>query len=484
MPTVLRSAIIDAPADTLWNMLRDFNSHARWHPAIASSEIEGFHPPDTVGCVRRFTLRDGARLREQLLALSDREHLIRYCILSSSVPLHDYVAELRLRPITGTAQTFVSWQGRFRAPPGREAELAQMVARDVYDAGFAGLRQFLRGASQETVPTYTRAAGPAQAPNQAIVLHGHGGAEMLRLDAWPVPEPGPGEVRLRHTAIGVNFIDVYARTGRFRMIEPPGVPGLEAAGVVVAAGAGVALRPGERVGYACLPPGAYARERTMPAELVLRLPDDVDDVTAAAGLLKGMTAAFLLHDVHPVRVGEIVVIHAAAGGTGSLVAQWAAALGARVIGVVGSADKVEAARGHGCEIVLAGDAFPAGVWDATSGRGADVVFDGVGAASFGASYDALAVRGHLVSFGQASGDIPPVDVSGFAAKSARVSRPNYGHYAGTRADVERLSGLLFAALRRGVLRVPRPTTWPLAEAARAHQALESRATQGASVLIP
>lgn len=145
MPTILRSAIIDAPIAELWDVLRDFNSHARWHPAIATSEIEHFHAPDTVGCIRRFALRDGARLREQLLALSDREHALRYRILASTVPLLDYVAEMRLRPLTDAPRTFCTWQSTFRTPPGREADLADLVAKGVYEAGFAGLRNFLRG---------------------------------------------------------------------------------------------------------------------------------------------------------------------------------------------------------------------------------------------------------------------------------------------------------------------------------------------------
>ena len=478
MPRVLRSAVLDSPIEAVWAVLRDFNSHASWHPEVAESEIEHFHAPDTVGCVRRFTLRDGARLREQLLALSDRDHALRYGILSSTIPLRDYVATLRLRPVGREARTFVLWEGRFEAPPGRAAEFAELVGQGVYETGLAGLRVHLSGAAPRRAPVVRGSEA------RAVVMRAHGGPDVLRLEAWPVPPPGAGEVRLRHTAIGVNFIDVYARTGRFRLIEPPGVPGMEAAGVVLEAGVGVALNPGQRVAYAAAPPGAYASERTMPAGLVLPLPDDLDDVTAAAVLLKGMTAAFLLHDVHPLRGGETVLVHAAAGGTGSLLAQWAAALGGRVIGVVGDAAKVEAARAHGCAAVVVGADVAAGVLTATGGRGADVVFDGVGAGSIAASLACLAPRGHLVSFGQASGDLPALDVGGLAGKSARLSRPNFGDYAGKRADAERLAGLLFAALRRGVLRPPPPRTFPLAEAAEAHRALEARATQGALVLLP
>ena len=476
---VSRSAVIDAPIDAVWALLRDFNSHARWHPAIAESEIEHYLPPDAVGCVRRFALRDGGGLREQLLALSDRERTLRYCILSGTIPLRDYVATIRLREVTGSRRTFWTWESRFVTPPGREAELSDLVARGVYDAGFSGLRAHLRSGGVPFGPS-------ASADAMAVVIDAHGGPEVMRYRRWPVRDPGPGEARIRHAAIGVNFIDIYVRTGRFRMIDPPGVPGMEAAGVVVSVGHGVDhICAGQRVGYACAPPGAYATERTMPADLVLPLPDDIDDATTAAALLKGMTAAFLLHDVHPVRAGESVLVHASSGATGSLLAQWASALGARVIGVVGTEAKAPLAHANGCAVVIVGmDALSGRVREATDGRGVDVAYDGVGAASFAASYAALATRGHLVSFGQASGDIPPVDISAFAEKSARVSRPNFGHYTGTRARAEHLRALLFAALRRGVLRVPPPTRMALSDAAAAHRALEARATQGATILLP
>ncbi len=476
MPHVVRSAMIDAPIADVWALLRDFNSHRRWHPAISDSSIEGFRAPDTVGSVRAFTLRDGGQVRERLLALSDRDHAVRYGIVSATLALRDYVSEMRLRPVSGEARTLWTWEGRFQAPAGQQAGLADLLGRDIYEAGFHGLRRHLHGAA--AVPSLATAAA------RAIVMRAHGGPEVLRLEPWPVANAGPGEVRLRHTAIGVNFIDVYARTGRFRLVDPPGVPGMEAAGVVLAAGAGVPLRPGQRVAYACAPSGAYATERTMPADLVLPLPDDIDDVTAAAVLLKGMTAAFLLHDVHPVRAGETVLVHAAAGGTGSLLAQWASALGVRVIGAVGSDAKAAAARESGCDAVLVGEDVAAQVRALTGGRGVDAVFDGVGAATVHGSLDSLAVRGHLVSFGQASGNLPALDVGALAGRSLRLSRPNFGHYTGTRPEAERLATMLFAALRRGVLRRPEPRRWRLDQAADAHRALEARATLGSAVLLP
>jgi NADPH:quinone reductase-like Zn-dependent oxidoreductase len=328
-------------------------------------------------------------------------------------------------------------------------------------------------------------ARPTAGSARCVTLGGFGPPEMLRVASRAVPAPGPGEVRIRHTAIGVNFIDIYCRTGLFDLVQVGGVPGLEAAGVVTDSGVAW-LRTGDRVAYAGLPPGAYAAERTMPADLVLPLPDDVTEETAAAGLLKGMTAAFLLHEVHRVRAGQSVLVHAAAGGTGMLLCQWARALGANVIGLVSSDAKARVARAHGCThpLVLGAQDVPQAVRELTQGRGADVVYDGVGAAGFDISFAALAVRGHIVSFGQASGEVPPRDVSAWAAKSATVSRPNFGHYTGTRAAAQRLADMLWDAVRRGVLRIPEPQRFALDRAADAHRALESRATTGPLVLIP
>jgi NADPH:quinone reductase-like Zn-dependent oxidoreductase len=473
--TVRRATIIPAPIDTVWAVLRDFNSHAHWHPAIAHSEIEGDAPGDTVGCVRRFRLTTGESLRDQLLHLSDRERELSYCILDAPIPLLDYVSTLRLRPVTDGAGTFWSWEGRFRAPPGQAESLRALVGEGIYQAGFDGLRRHLAPAAAATGST------------GAIVVTAHGGPEVLAWRELPLAAPGPGEVTLRHTAIGVNFIDIYARSGRFRLLDPPAVPGMEAAGVVTQIGSGVrGLRPGDRVGYACAPPGAYAQARTMPADLLVPLPDELSDTQAAAGLLKGMTAEFLLHGVHAVQPGDTVLVHAAAGGTGLLLCQWAAALGAIVIGTVSSAAKARIARAHGCAypVVTVEEDFVARVRDITGGQGARVVYDGIGLDTFARSYEALAVCGHLVSFGQASGPLPPVDLSGFAAKSATVSRPNFGHYTDTPAQLAAVSGRLFQAIRTGVLRIPPPTVMALRDAAEAHRALEARETTGAAVLVP
>jgi NADPH2:quinone reductase len=490
MIRVTRSAVIDAPIERVWAVLRDFNSHTAWHPVVAESQIEGGEPSDQIGCVRRFTLRDGHRIREQLLALSDRDHVSTYCILDASVPLRRYVATLQLKRVTDGERTFWHWQSTFDAPPGRERELADMVGAEVYEGGFEGLRAYLRRAR----PAPARGAAPGRAvaagstmPAQGVVVSAFGGPEVLRHQALPAPSPGPGEVRIRQTAVGVNYIDVYVRSGLYRMIEPPAVPGMEAAGVVVDVGEGVAhLLPGDRVAYACAPPGAYVSARTMPADQVVVLPDDVDEQTAAALMLKGMTAAYLLHRTHRVRAGETVLVHAAAGGVGLFLCQWAHALGAQVIGTVSSDEKARLARASGCELPLVARdyRFAAAVRAATNGRGADVIYDGLGRAAMAENLEALALCGHWVSYGQASGPLPPIEPEALSARSTTLTRPVLFHYTAERAALNEIARQTFEALRARILRVEVRHRYPLAAAAQAHRDLEGRRTTGPLVLLP
>src|SRR5262245_3796118 len=449
MIRVTRSAVIDAPIERVWAVLRDFNSHTAWHPVVAESEIEGGEPSDQVGCVRRFTLRDGHRIREQLLALSDRDHIFTYCILDASVPLQRYVATLQLKRVTDGERTFWHWQSTFDAPPGRERELADMVGTGVYEGGFEGLRAYLRRSGRALAPSTAAArgamSGPAM-PAQGVVATAFGGPEVLRHQPWSARAPGPGEVRIRQTAVGVNYIDVYVRSGLYRMIEPPAPLGMEAAGVAVDVGDGVAhLLPGDRVAYACAPPGAYVSVRTMPAEQVVVLPDDVDDETAAALMLKGMTAAYLLHRTHRVRGGEAVLVHAAAGGVGSFLCQWARALGAKVIGTVSSEDTARLARASGCEPPLATPdyRFADDVKAATAGRGADVIYDGLGRGAMEENLEALALCGHWVSYGQASGALSPIGPETLAAKSVTLSRPVLFHYTAERGALSDIARQTF-----------------------------------------
>jgi NADPH:quinone reductase-like Zn-dependent oxidoreductase len=496
MVEVRRSTVIDAPVDAVWTVLRDFNGHDRWHPAVAESVIEDGRRADEVGCVRRFRLTAGGQIREQLLRLSDEERSMTYCILEAPVPLIDYVATLRLTPVTDGARTFWDWRSTFRTPPGEADAMVAMVGGAIYEGGFAAIKAHFGQAAASVAPRRPTMRPPPAAPRivgsaplegNAVMVERFGGPEVLRWERAAAPPPGPGEVRLRHDAIGLNYIDVYTRTGYYPLIEPPGIPGMEAAGTILDVGPGVhGLLPGDRVAYACPPPGAYAEVRTMAADLLVLLPDDLDEERAAAVLLKGMSAEFLLHRVHRVREGDTILVHAAAGGVGQLLCQWARAIGATVIGTVGSTEKARIARAHGCAypIVYTEEDFVAKAMEITGGRGCDVVYDAVGADTFMRSYEALAVRGHLVSFGQASGPIPPIDIAGFVLKSAMVSRPNFGHYTGTAAEVRAITDRLFDALRRGILTVEIAQRFPLREAASAHRALEARRTTGSTILVP
>ena len=497
MIKVTRSTVIDAPIGAVWAILRDFNSHAGWHPAIGASRIEAGRSADEIGCVRDFRLADGGALREQLLSLSDRDHTLSYCILDAPMPLEGYVASIRLKPVTDGDRTFWSWESRFDTPPERAAELTQLVSDGIYEAGFAAVRRMLgrRSRPLDAPPPAPAAISVTRSPaargetlrSGAIIVSAYGGADTLIWQETAAPPPGPGEVRLRHTAIGVNYIDIYCRTGYFDLLKPPGVPGMEAAGVILDVGEGVRdLAPGDRVAYACAPVGAYCERRTMDATLLVALPDDIDDRLAAAVLLKGMSAEFLLHRVHKLSAGETVLVHAAAGGVGQLLCQWASALGATVIGTAGSPEKARIAREAGCArtIVYTQEDFVHRVMEITGGRGVDVAYDAVGRDTFGKSFDALATCGHLISYGQASGPVPPIDIAGYSSKSASVSRPNFGHYTDTTEKLRSITGNLFRAIRTGILRANIGLVLPLRQAGDAHRALETRQTSGSIVLDP
>ncbi len=307
--------------------------------------------------MRDFRLKDGSRIREQLLYLSDTRRSFGYCILEAAAPLRRYVAHVRLRPITGENACLWEWRASFDPPAPERERLARFVRDDIIDAGFAAMRAFLRGERsgsavvRATPPQTTRPGGGLDGVE--IVLTRYGGPEVLEPRRARIREPGSGEARIRQTAVGVNFIDVYCRRGSFDLVAPGGVPGMEAAGVVESVGPNVAnVRPGDRVAYACAPPGAYASMRAMRADLLVRLPEFLTDANAAALLLKGVTAGFLLHDVAQVKQGSVVLVHAAAGGVGQILSRWAKALGAVVIGAVSTEAKAEEARRAGCDAVI------------------------------------------------------------------------------------------------------------------------------------
>lgn len=322
---------------------------------------------------------------------------------------------------------------------------------------------------------------------KAIRFHQTGGPDVLRLENIDVPDPAPGEVRLRHTAIGLNFIDTYQRSGLYPVPLPSGL-GSEAAGVVEAVGAGVRhFKVGDRVAYGTGALGAYAEARTFPANRLVHLPDTISDEAAAGMMLKGMTARYLLRCCHVVKPGDTILMHAAAGGVGLILTQWAKALGATVIGTVGSAAKVDIARAHGCDIVINSghEDVVKRVRDATGGKGVPVVYDGVGQAMLATSLDCLQPRGLLVSFGNASGPVRNFDFGTLAAKgSLYVTRPTLATFVSTDADFQETANDLVNAVATGQVKIAVNQRYALADVANAHRDLEGRKTTGTTILMP
>jgi len=323
--------------------------------------------------------------------------------------------------------------------------------------------------------------------SEAVRIHAHGGAEVLVYEHVPLPEPGPGEALVHHTAIGLNFIDIYYRNGLYKVPSLPVTLGLEGAGIVKAVGAGVDLvKVGDRVAYTGGPLGAYATDRVIHADRLVRIPAGIDDRTAATMMMQGMTAAYLLHRTYAVKSGDWIVVHAAAGGVGLIMCQWARHLGVNAIAVVSSEAKAELARANGAAAALVGYAnLGAQVKKLTSGAMVPVVYDSVGKDTFTASLDCLAPLGLMVTYGSASGPVPPVDPGILGMRgSLFLTRPSLAHYTTKRGDLEHYAGMLFDVVGSGAVKIAVHQEFKLSDAASAHRAMESRATTGSTVLIP
>jgi NADPH2:quinone reductase len=322
---------------------------------------------------------------------------------------------------------------------------------------------------------------------KAIRITATGGPEVLRWEDVDVGEPGAGQARVRHTAVGVNFLDTYHRSGLYPIPLPSGL-GSEAAGVVEAVGPDVTVvRPGERVAYAGGPPGSYAEARLLPAALLVPIPDGVTDQTAAAVMLKGMTTQYLIRRTYTVKAGQTVLFHAAAGGVGLIACQWLKALGATVIGTVSSQEKAAVARAHGCAhvIISTNEDIPKRVREITGGAGVPVVYDSIGKDTFLSSLDCLQPLGLMVSYGNSSGKVTPFDIGILSQKgSLYLTRPTLAAYTSTRADLEATARDVFDVIRQGKVKVEVRHIYPLADAAQVHRDLEGRRTIGSIVMIP
>ncbi len=322
--------------------------------------------------------------------------------------------------------------------------------------------------------------------SKAIRIHQNGGPEVMQWEDVPTPEPGTGEALIKHEAVGLNYIDVYFRTGLYKAPHMPLTIGMEGAGTVLAVGPGVtSVKPGDRVAYAG-PIGGYATQRTIAADRLVALPEAISFTTGAAMMLQGMTAQYLLRRTHKVQAGETILVHAAAGGVGLILCQWAKHLGATVIGVVSTAAKAELARANGAaHVVIGHENLPAEVKRITGGAMVSVAYDSVGKDTFNASIDCLAPLGLMTSYGSASGPIPPVDIAILGAKgSLFLTRPTLHTYTAKRSDLETTAAELMDVVSKGIVKIQVNQTFPLAEAAKAHIALESRKTTGSTVLLP
>jgi len=321
----------------------------------------------------------------------------------------------------------------------------------------------------------------------AIMLRQYGGPEQLVLELDDVSDPKPGELLIRHTAINVNFHDIYVRTGLYQTLVLPGIPGLDAVGVVESTGPGEErFRPGDRIGWISAAYGGYCARRILPSALAFPIPDSMDDARAAASLMKGFTARMLVTQSHQVKAGQTVLIHAAAGGVGQLLCQWCKALGARVIATVSTEAKAKVAHESGADEIIfyRSDDFVARVLAFTNGQGVAAVFDSVGQDTFTGSLKCLDYTGTLVNFGQSSGAIPPLAVSDLAARSLTLTRPILFHYLRTREALDAYVSETMAAFSKGVMCLLTPEQFPLSAAADAHRLLESGRSPGGIVLIP
>jgi NADPH:quinone reductase len=322
---------------------------------------------------------------------------------------------------------------------------------------------------------------------KAIRIHKHGGPEVLQYEDIAVGEPGPGQARIRQTAIGLNFIDTYHRSGLYQLQMPTGI-GSEGAGVVEAVGAGVTwAKAGDRVAYAGGPPGAYADVRLVPADRLVKVPEGISDQTAAAMMLKGLTVQYLIRSTYRVQPGQTVLFHAAAGGVGLIACQWLKALGVSVIGTVGSEEKAKLAKAHGCEhtIIYTKENFAERVSQITGGKKVPVVYDSVGKDTFMGSLDCLQPRGMLVVFGNGSGPVAAFDLNLLAAKgSLYVTRPTLVTYSAKREDLENMAAELFDMVKSGKVKIEVNQTYALKDAQQAHRDLAGRKTTGSTVLLP
>ncbi len=493
--SVARSAIIDAPVKTVWNELRDFNGHHLWHPAISHSEMENGLEGDVVGGVRRFTLTDGAELREQLLRHSDLEQSYTYCILDSPLPLRDYVATVQLRTVTDGNRTFWSWKSTFHVPANRRDELEQLVSQGVYENGFSGFRRYLAD-KHETAGEESAFAKPPLAktpiatdeslPAEAVDVKAFGDPSVMSLEKVTVPPPQPHEIRIRQAAIGVNYLGIKHRTGIAPGFRPPGTIGVEGSGEIIDVGNAVSgFFPGDRIAYVNKSPGSYSTILCIEANRCIPVPKDVTSDHAAL-ILKGFTAGLLLCHVFNVTPGSTILIQSVAGGLGHLLSQWAKSLNLTVIGTVSNNEKARFARDQGCDYPLVVEnsaGLVSEVVRITNGHGVDYLAYNGKSEDVEETLDCMARFGHCAVVGDRDGRTMTVDVKILKRRSLTLSVPVCFDYAENRSLFQRLTHSFFDRLEKRVL-IPAVESFPLSEVGTVHTRIENRQNTGAVLLQP
>jgi len=491
--TVIRSAVIDASIDDVWAVLRDFNSHDQWHPAVAGSRMENGLDSDVVGGVRKFSLTSGEEIREQLLRHNDREHAFTYCILDSPLPLLDYVATVQLKPVTDGNQTFWDWRAHFRAPGERAKELENIVGTQIHEAGFTGLRQFLvqqikpaQPSPQEAKAIKTAVFVGEDLPSRTVVVTSAGKPESLTLENLTVSAPDPEQVRIRQTAIAVNRQDISHCRISTTDVDIPKTPGMEGVGEIIDVGRHVnGFFRGDRVVYLRRNPGSYAEIRCIDADECLPLPEGVTDVEASI-LLKGLTASLLLNRVFQAATGATILIESVAGGLGHLLSQWARSMELVVIGTVATEEQAKFSRDNGCDhpiVVTNGTVLRDEVMRITKGRGVDYWVHRDGSHGLDNILACLKSCGHCAVIGDCGGSPIPLDFNVLQRRSLTISTPVVFDYLTSRPYLQRIAHQLFTQLQKQTI-TPTIQTFPLSQVTEAHEQFGTEEAMGAITLTP
>ena len=492
--SVIRSAVIEAPIERVWALLRDFNSHHQWHPAVVNSHMENDLDGDVVGGVRRFSLADSAEIREQLLYHNDAVHTFSYSILDSPLPLFEYVATLSLRPITDANHTFLDWRSQFKTSKERAAELENFVGKQIYEGGIAGLRKLLftkttqfsqLGKKQEEV-SFPKIEKGDSLPCKAVAQAPADNPEIISLIDLTVPPPKPGQVRIRLTAMGINPMADSSRTESNKELAAYWTPSIEGVGEVLDVGQQVhGLFSGDRVAYIDDGFGAYAEIRCVDADACIHLQDSISDIQASI-LFKGISAQVVLNRIFNAGSGSIIMLQSAPGGLSHILSQWAKSIGMTVIGTVFTTDEARFSRSHGCDYPIVGSddgALRNEVMRITNGRGVDYWVHHGKEHYMDTALSCMARFGHIAVLGNHSKQSIAIDVAALNQRSLTVSVPSLLDYLRQRSYLQRLAQKVFNEIEKKNI-IPAIKTFPLNQASDAFNELNTRETMQALSLIP